>query len=260
MLRKSIFWLGQILERTFAFAVVIVIWELLPRLGFISAFDLPPFSSVIKNLVVLLTSGKLTPHIVISLSRVWNGFSLSLLVGIPLGFLLGWSRLAERILDPLLHICRNTATLALYPLFILVLGLGEFSKAGIIFWGAVFPVLINTIESVKGVDPLLIKSARSMGAPWWVLFGKVLLPSAFPTIFTGIRLSASRAIIILVGAEMLGADKGLGYMVFRSEALEKIPDMYACIIVLIIFGVTVNYLLVNFEKYITRWKEEPVTE
>jgi NitT/TauT family transport system permease protein len=258
MLRRWLGKLGAGSEKAIAILVVALIWELLPRIGLVNDFVLPPFSQVAARLALLLISGTLLPHIAISLERVFWGFALSVAVGVPAGFLMGWSKPAERIFDPLVQLFRNTATLALYPLFILILGLGEYSKIAIIFWGAVWPVLINSIESVKAVEPLLVKSARSMGASWPVLFGKVILPSAFPAIFTGIRLSASRAIIILVAAEMLGSDRGLGYFIFRSEQIDQIAEMYAGLITLVILGVLINYLLVGFEKRITRWKEEPV--
>jgi len=248
--------LGETLERTMIIFIILAGWEMAPRIGLVSNDILPPFSIVLVKLGELLSSGELMEDLFISLERAFGGFALSVVVAVPLGFLLAWSEKAERILDPLLQLFRNTAALALYPLFILIFGLGESSKVVIIFWGAVWPVLINTIEGVREVDPLLIKSARSMGASKPVLFFRVILPAAFPTIFTGIRLSASRSIIILVAAEMMGASRGLGHLVFFSEANLQIAEMYCGILALIMLGVLVNYILVAFEKHITRWKEE----
>jgi NitT/TauT family transport system permease protein len=148
--------------------------------------------------------------------------------------------------------------LALYPLFILLFGLGETSKVAIIFWGAVWPILLNTIEGVRGVEPLFVKTAYSMGASKRILFTRVILPATFPTIFTGIRLSASRSFFILVAAEMMGSSSGLGHLVFFSEANLRIAEMYCGILMLIILGVAINYILVTLEKRITRWKEEIV--
>ncbi len=246
---------GGFLKRFLAVGIVMIIWEILPRTGIVKEYTLPPFSAVIRMLFEMLFTGELLEHLGISLERVFFGFALSVAVAIPLGFLIGWFERVECIFDPLIQLCRNTPTLALYPLLILVLGFSEFSKAGIIFWGAVWPALLNTVEGVKNVEPLLIKSTRSMGAGKIVLFFKVILPSAFPTIFTGIRLSASRAVIILVAAEMLGADSGLGYLIFFAENHFEVDKMYTGIIALIVMGVTVNYVLVAVEKRITRWKE-----
>ncbi len=244
-------------KRFLAVVIAAVIWETLPRTGFIDAYTLPPFSSVVKKLVEMLLSLELQMHFGISFERMFFGFALSIIVAIPLGFLVGWSERLERILDPLMQLSRNTPSLALYPLFILVLGFSEFSKAGIIFWGAVWPALFSTIEGVKNVDAVLIKATRSMGAGKIVLFFKVILPSAFPAIFTGIRLSASRSVIILVAAEMLGADSGLGHLIFFAENHFETEKMYTGIIALIIMGVAVNYTLVAVERKITKWRQEP---
>lgn len=256
MLRNWMNHIGTGLEKCIAIAVVLSAWELLPQAGWISSKVLPPFSVVVGNLGKMLTSGELVRHIGISLERVSLGLLLSAIIAVPLGFLLGWYEKAERILDPVVQLSRNTATLAMYPMFIIVFGLGEAAKIAIIFWGAVWPLLINTIEGVQTAEPLLIKAARSMGASQSIVFFRVILPSAFPSLFTGIRLSASRAIVILVAAEMVGADAGLGYLVFFAEANNQIATMYTGIIVLIVLGVIVNYGLVALEKRITRWKEE----
>jgi NitT/TauT family transport system permease protein len=167
---------------------------------------------------------------------------------------MGWFQKLEEYLDPLLQIFRNTSVLALFPVFILVFGLGELSKSAIVFWGCIWPSLLNTISGVKGVDPLLIKSARSMGISVLKLFQKVILPAALPEIMTGIRLSAGVAIIILVAAEMLGATRGLGYFIFYAQQKYAIPDMYAGIVTISILGVLINFLLVKLENRIAAWK------
>lgn len=243
-------------EKLLAIAAVCFVWELLPRIGAVSEYILPPFSTVLAKLAGMLASGEILPHIGYSLNRSLLGFLVSLAAGVPFGFLMAWSKRVERLLDPVMQLMRNTPTLALYPVFILVLGLGEFSKVGIIFWGTVWPILLNTTEGVRTVDPLYIKSARSMGSSALTLLVKVILPAALPSIFTGIRLGASRSIIILVGAEMLGADKGLGFLVFSSEQNYKVAEMYSGILTLVILGVLINYGLVRWEKRITRWKQD----
>ncbi|HBC91666.1 MAG TPA: ABC transporter permease [Pelotomaculum sp.] len=259
MLKNMMKQLGTGLESISAVLGVLFLWELLPRLGLVSIKVLPPFSVVFSKFIEMVISGELLSHTAISLERAFGGFIVSVIVAIPLGFLLGWSQRAERIIDPLGQLCRNTATLAMYPLFILIFGLGELAKVAIIFWGAVWPILLNTIEGVRTVDPLLVKSARSMGISKLALFVKVILPMAFPLMFTGIRLAASRAVIILVAAEMIGANKGLGYLVFHTEAHYMISEMYSAIIMLIILGVLINYTLVACEKRINHWKEQ-ITE
>jgi NitT/TauT family transport system permease protein len=144
-------------------------------------------------------------------------------------------------------------------LFIVILGIGEVSKVAIIFYGAQWPILLNTISGVKNVDALLVKSARSMGLSRFALFRKVVLPAALPSIFTGLRLAATLSILIIVSAEMMGATAGLGYILTNSHYNFDILRMYDAIVTLALIGLSTNYLLVNLEKRLTRWRPDPST-
>ncbi|WP_025695165.1 ABC transporter permease [Paenibacillus durus] len=237
----------------------LLIWEISPRLGWVDQSFIPPFSEVITTLISLILSGELEKHILISLQRSVLGFGLGLLIAIPLGLIIGWFKGFEFYMDPLLQTFRQTSTIALLPVFMFLFGIGEISKVAIVFWGVQWAILLNTISGVKSVDPLLIKSARSMGASPLTMFIKVILPSAFPTIFTGIRLSATTSILILIAAEMLGASKGLGFLLFDAEVKYQIPKMFAVIITMSILGLIVNYSLQAIEKRVTHWKEELTT-
>lgn len=242
-------------EKSFAVLVVIALWETAPAIGLVDPHSLPPFSRVIKGLYGFIVSGSITPHLLASIIRSLTGFLLAVFLAIPLGLSFGWFKRAARIGDPIVQFSRNTPALALYPLFILIFGLGEFSKFAIIFWGTLWPILINTTEGVKSIDPLFVKSARSMNIGQYALFRKVIFPAAFPTIVTGLRLGATRSILILVSAEMLGAKKGLGFSVFDFQHRDEIPEMYGVILVLIFIGVVTNFSLVHFERRINHWKE-----
>ncbi len=242
--------------RILSVLIFLSIWEIAPRLGIVDTIFLPPFSKVAIAFWNLLITGELFGHIGISLYRSLLGFGLGLSVAIPLGLVIGWFKGFERFIDPLVQTFRQTSTLALFPVFILLFGIGETSKVAVIFWGVQWAVLLNTISGVKSIDPLLIKSARSMGISSLSLFIKVILPASLPSIFTGVRLSATHSILILIAAEMLGANAGLGYLLFFAEANFLIPKMYAAIITMSLLGLIVNYSLVAFEKRATRWKEE----
>ncbi|HEY3424831.1 MAG TPA: ABC transporter permease [Negativicutes bacterium] len=255
-LKSSGAWLLGGLEKTIAIAVVLVIWEALPRLGFIDPFLLPPFSDVLDKLIHLITSGEIVKHFSISFKRSFVGFIMGVGIAIPLGVFMGWYSKLEEIVDPLLQACRSSSVLALYPVFLLLFGLGEVSKTAIIIWGTVWPALLNTIAGVKYTDPVLIKAARSMGVSQFTLLYKVIVPASLPYILTGIRLSASNSILVLVAAEMIGANAGLGFMIFYMEERYAVPEMYAGIIILSLIGVLVNYLLVSIEKRVTGWKEK----
>jgi len=248
--------LGSFAQKTAAIAAFLLVWELLPRLGLIDPFLLPAFSTVLKALWRLSLSGEIVGHLLSSFRRSAAGFSIAIGVGIPLGVLMGWFKRFEKVVDPLLQVFRNTSILALFPVFILIFGLGELSKVAIIFWGTVWPTLLNTIAGVKNTDPLLIKSARSMGVTQLTLFRRVIVPAALPSILTGIRLSAANAVLILVAAEMLGANSGLGFMIFYSEQAYAIPEMYAGIVSISFLGCMVNWFLVVLERRVTGWKEQ----
>ena len=241
-------------EKYIVILVIIAMWEILPRYGVIDSFLLPPFSTVMKDLGTLFWTGEMFRHIAKSLTRSGIAF----FVAVTFSIIMGWFRRCERIMDPLLQACRNTSTLALYPVFILFFGLGELAKISIITWGAIWPTLLNTIKGVKNVDPQLIKLARSMGVSTPGLFFKVIFPMALPSIATGIRLSSASALLILVAAEMLGADQGLGFMIFYYQERYAIPTMFGGIITIAVIGVAINYLLVHLERRIVFWREKVV--
>jgi NitT/TauT family transport system permease protein len=242
--------------KSVAVAAFLGLWELLPRLGVVSRTFVPPFSEVLVYLVHSLATGDLERHILISITRSAYGFCLAAAVALPLGFLLGWFSAFERYLDPLLQVFRQTSAFALFPLFIIFFGIGETSKVAIIFYGAQWPILLNTISGVKNVDPLLVKSARSMGVGHFDLFRKIILPASLPTIFTGLRLAASFSILIIVSAEMMGASAGLGYVLTNSQYNFDLPRMYSAIVVLALIGLSTNYFLVWLERRLTGWKQE----
>ncbi|BCG59122.1 ABC transporter permease [Paenibacillus sp. URB8-2] len=245
-------------EKSAVMLFILSAWEALPRLGLVDPFLLPPFSDAVVSLLRLFQSGEMFRHIAKSLERSGLGFLAAVAFSIPVGTFMGWNKRIDRIADPLLQVCRNTSTLALYPVFILFFGLGETSKIAIILWGTVWPILLNTISGVREADPLLIKSARSMGISRIGLFTKVVWPMAMPSILTGLRLSASTAILMLVAAEMLGADRGLGFMIFYYQERYAIPEMFGGIIFIAVLGVLINFLLVRLERRMTRWKERIV--
>jgi NitT/TauT family transport system permease protein len=242
------------LRRLLGIVIFLLIWEICGRTGVIDSRFLPPFSVVITTFFKMLASGEMITHMVVSLRRSLLGFGLGLLIAVPLGFLIGSFKKIDFYIDPLLQLFRQTSAIALLPAFMLFFGIAESSKIAIVFWGVWAPILLNTINGVKGVDPILIKAARSMGASQLTIFKKVIFPSAFPSIITGMRLSATTAILILIVAEMMGASEGLGYLLYDTQLKYQIPRMYAIIITMSFIGITVNYLLVALEKRVSRWK------
>jgi NitT/TauT family transport system permease protein len=247
------------LEKTFqrwiGLLLLAALWELMPRTGIINPGFLPPLSVVLSTFFRLLFSGELTKHILVSGRRMLTGFGLALLIDIPLGLAIGWYKGLERIVDPVLQVFRQTSGMALFPLFILFFGIGEVSKIAIILYACQWPVLLNTIGGVKSIDPIWIKSAKSMDTSSLELFYKIVLPASIPSIATGARLGASTAVILLIAAEMIGASAGLGFLVLDTQYKFQLPKMYASILAIILIGLSINYIFVWLERKLTVWKE-----
>jgi len=246
---------GSALTRMAAVLIFFAAWELLPRLGLVQPMFLPPVSAVARAWVDLVKSGELSTHILISMQRVAAGFGLSLVIIIPLGCLIGWYRSLERFVDPLIQGFRQTSALALFPVFILFFGIGEFSKIGMVFWAAQWPILLGTISGIRNIDPLLVDVARTLGIRNLKLLVRIVLPAAFPSIMTGIRLGAGASFLVLVAAEMIGAKSGLGFMIINAQYNFEIAQMYSAILTISLLGLAVNYLLVWIERKAMAWKK-----
>lgn len=253
-IRRTLARLHKLFKNSIVILTFLAIWEIAPQTGLVNITFFPPFTEVLEAWWKLLLSGDMAAHAGASLTRSIGGFFLALLVSIPLGLAIGWWRGVAEYLNPLLELLRNTAALAILPVFILLLGLGETSKIAIVFYACFFPLLLNTISGVRNVDPLLIKSARSMGLSSVNLFRRVIIPASVPTIFVGIRQAAAGSILVLVAAEMVGAKEGLGYLIQYTQFSFQIPEMYAGIISISAIGLLINYVLVVIEKKLTAWK------
>lgn len=244
----------RLLRPTVVVAAFLALWEVAPRVGLVDKVFLPPFSEVVGAWFTLLDNGQLAEHVSSSLSRALTGLAVAIVVSIPLGVAIAWYRPVAEFLNPILELFRNTAALALLPVFILILGIGETSKVALVIYAASFPILLNTISGVRTVDPLLIKSARSLGLSPIRLFQKVILPAAVPTIFTGLRMAAASSILVLIAAEMVGAKAGLGYLITASQLNFQIPDMYAGIVTIALVGVIFNGIVVAIERRLSGWR------
>ncbi|MGK3650194.1 ABC transporter permease [Pseudarthrobacter enclensis] len=242
--------------KSLAVVLFLALWELGPQYlaGPSTRVFLPPLHEVLAAGARLLDTGQLQSHLQASLTRSAAGFGIAVVLAVALGLLIAWYGWLNSFLNPLLELFRNTATLALLPVFTLLLGIGEESKITIVAYAAFFPVLLNTIAGVRTVDPLLVRAAKSLGLNSFRLFQKVILPSAVPTIFTGIRMAGTSSILVLIAAEMVGAKAGLGYLIVNAQASFLIPDMYAGILTVSVLGLLVNVLLVALEHHFSRWR------
>jgi sulfonate transport system permease protein len=231
----------------------LALWQVASSVGWVNAAVLPPIDMIIAALWKGLAGGSLLGDIAISLQRAGIAFAAAVAVAIPLGLFMGQVRAVETALDPILQVFRQTSALALYPVFILLLGLGETSKIFVIFWATLFPLLLNTTSGVKEVDPKLLEMARVYGASRLTVFRRVVLPGAVPSIFVGLRLSATTALLLLIASEMIGANKGIGFQVMNAQYNFQIPLMFAAIVILAGLGLIANQALVTLQRRLCRW-------
>jgi ABC-type nitrate/sulfonate/bicarbonate transport system, permease component len=233
----------------------LALWQISAKAGWVNASVFPPLDVIAAALWKALASGRLVGDIAISLQRSGIAFAAAIVIGIPLGLFMGQIRTVERALDPILQLFRQTSALALYPVFILLLGLGETSKVFVIFWATLFPILLSTIGGVKEVDAKLIEMARTYGASRLTVFRRVVLPASVPAIFVGLRLSATTALLLLIAAEMIGANKGLGFQVMNAQYNFQVPLMFGAIFLLAALGLAANAVLVALQRHLCRWSE-----
>jgi NitT/TauT family transport system permease protein len=234
--------------------VLLVLWEIICRLGWVSPLFLPSPTSILAAGWELLTKGELLQNTGASLYRIVLGYLLGASVGIMVGLVLGFSRWADAIGSPVLYSLYPIPKIALLPLFVLWLGIGELPKVTIIGLGVFFPVAINTFSGVKNVDPVLIKAAVSFGSNHVNVIRKVILPGALPVIFAGLKLAAGTSLLLLVAAEMIAAKQGIGSMVLHYGNLMLTTKLMVGVLVLSLLGLLFNRFLQWLENRLLPWK------
>ncbi|MDR2198028.1 MAG: ABC transporter permease [Deltaproteobacteria bacterium] len=233
----------------------VLLWQLACSTGLAPETFVASPAVIVKTLWIYLWDGSLYKHSVISLSRAFTGFALATLVGVPLGFLLGgWFKSFERIIGPLLYFLAQFNPFALFSVFLLLFGIGEFSKVAMIFWVSIWPVLYNASLGIRSVDPAQVKVARSLGSSKFTLLWKIVIPSSAAYLFAGLRLSAGTAFFMLIPAEMMGASRGLGWLIINAQVNYLIPRLYAGTLVIVIFGFLIDYLFRFLEWRLVGWK------
>ncbi|WP_206951869.1 ABC transporter permease [Trinickia acidisoli] len=230
-----------------------LLWQVASSHGWLNPAVIPPVDTILHAVFTALINGTLLGDLSISLQRAGIAFAAAVVVSVPLGLLMGTFTRIEYAIDPILQMFRQTSALAVYPVFILLMGLGETSKVFVIFWATVFPLLMNTISGVKQVDRRLIEMASMFGASKLQIFRRVTLPGAIPPIFVGLRLSAGTALLMLVAAEMIGANQGLGFKVMQAQYNFQIPLMFGAIVLLAGLGLLSNYALLFLQRRICKW-------
>ena len=236
------------------FAGVLALWWLATSAGWVSELSLPRPRDVFYAFSEMISNGTLFKHLAASLQRLLIGWTLGAAVGIAVGFAVGLSSIARSSALPLVSAIFPIPKIALLPLFILWLGIGEVSKVATIAFGVFSPMVIATFGGVDNVDRSLIRMAQSFGVPTWTIIRRIVLPGAMPALLSGARISASIAIILLTAAEMIGAQYGIGAMVLASGNLMQTEQLVAGVLVLSALGFSVSQLIGWAERRLLRWR------
>lgn len=241
---------GLALEAWLPTAIVVIWW--LASAGSTSVF-FPSLQNILVTFKDTWLFARVGSDLAPSMARFAIGFGIAVLAGIGLGLVLGLSPSLRRAVDPFIDFFRALPKPALLPVAIIVLGVGASMKIFIIAFGAVWPILLNTIDGVRGVDPQLLDMSRVYGLSRRQRIVRLVLPAASPQIFVGARLALSIALILMVVSEMVASTDGLGYFVLLSQQTFAIPEMWSGIILLGIIGYAVNLVFAIAERHVLAW-------
>lgn len=233
--------------------LLIATWELSARMGWLSTRVLPEPWAVIKAFAQLARSGELWRHLWISTARALSGLAVGGGLGLLLGLLTGSLRWADTLLDTTLQMVRNIPPLALIPLVILWFGIDESAKLFLVSIGVFFPIYLNTFHGIRSVDPGLIEMARSYGLSGWQLYRQVILPGALPSILVGLRFSLGLMWVLLIVAETVSAQSGIGYMTMNAREFLQTDIVLVGILLYALLGKLADVLARMLERLALRW-------
>jgi NitT/TauT family transport system permease protein len=240
---------------TSAVIIFLTAWELVGNvLGLINPMFMSAPSLIFNAAVQLFGSGEIYNDLYVSGLEFGWGYLLSVVVGVPFGIACGWYKRFAYIFDPFINAMNATPRVALLPLVIIWLGIGILSKVGIIFLGAVFPILINARDGVKTTPYNLLTAAKSFGASEWQVFKSVVLPSTLPFILTGLRLGVGRALIGVMVGELYAATAGIGFMITVAGATFQTDKVFVGVLIFAISGMVAMELLTRLESRFDKWR------
>jgi ABC-type nitrate/sulfonate/bicarbonate transport system permease component len=239
-------WLG--------FAILLLLWQGVAELGWVSALFLPSPWRVARALWALCASGAIWPHLEASLVRIVGGWAIGTIAGLAVGLSMGLYTVARAAGVPMVSALFPIPKIALLPLLILWLGIGETPKIATIALGVFFPSAIAVYSGVDAVPRNLIRMAQSFEVPAFAIVRKVILPGAMPSILAGCRISASTALLLVVAAEMIGAETGIGAFVLQAGNLMQTDQLLAGVVILSLLGLAIGSALSALERRFLRWR------
>jgi ABC-type nitrate/sulfonate/bicarbonate transport system permease component len=235
---------------------LLLVWEVAVRFGLLDARFFPAPSQIFKTFLELAKSGVLWTNTWISLQRLVWGFLIGGAPALILGIAMGLYRPLRAAVDPLVSATYPIPKSAVMPLVLLVCGLGEWSKIVMVAMGVFFPVLINSMAGVLQIDRIHLDVGKNFGASRWQVFRTIALPGALPMIMTGAKLGVGMGLILIAIAEMVGAQSGLGYMIWNAWEILSVETMYVGLIVIAVLGLLLSLILSEVERLFVPWRSD----
>lgn len=231
----------------------LLLWQALSVYEIVHPIYIPPVTKIFRALYEIIISGELPIHYLHSFSRTFVGYFIATILAVFLGIIIGWSRTAFNLTEPITELCRPVPSPAIIPMIILLLGIGNEMKVFIIAWACFWPILVNTVDGVRSVDRVLVDTARTFGSSQWELLKKIILPAASPYIVTGMRIALAVALILTVISEMIAGRNGIGFYILDSERTFRVPEMYAGTFSLAGVGYALNRAFVAADNRFMGW-------
>lgn len=237
---------------------IVIIWQVVASSGAFLPIMLPKFTDVVRALYDQTLTGELPQAILWSCVRVFSGFFIGVALAVPLGLLIGWSRVFEQLLNPVVEVLRPVPPLAWIPLAVIWLGVGLKSVLFITTLGSFFPILVAVISGVHSVDRKIIEYSRTLGASTGEILRKVVIPAALPPIFVGMRIAIGFTWMVVVAAEMISVKYGLGWMIWKARFSFDTETVIAGMIAIGTLSVLMTKGMLSLERVLFKWREGTV--
>jgi ABC-type nitrate/sulfonate/bicarbonate transport system permease component len=237
-----------------AFGFLLLLWEFGSRLNPGLQLYIPPVTRILSTLAELVFAGPIVNHLMVTLTRFLQGYLLAASIAVILGALLGYFRFAHSLFEAVIEFLRPMPSVAIIPVAVLLLGIGDAMIVAVTVYASLWPVLINTIDGVRHIERILIDTGRTFGLSPGKILWQVVLPAAAPYIVTGLRISLSIALILVTTAEMVAGSKGLGFFILDEERSMNSTNMYAGIILVALLGYSLNRLFLICEGWAVSWR------
>jgi len=256
MTRRARPWLARVIARTYSVVLVLLLWEAMSRTHLVSSQLAPSVESIAEQFWRFLLNGDLAFHTAITLKRAFFGFFAAVACGVVFGTLIARVRAVELFFEPIFSFGYPIPKIALYPIFVVLLGFSDASKIALVFLECLYPITIQTSHGMRSAERALVWAAQNMGADARTLFWRVLVPSAAPAIFSGIRIALPVALVVTIITEIIGESRGLGFVVSFQSAAFNSAAAFAALFTLGIVGFAFDRTMILLRRRLIHWEKE----